>query len=187
MHRLFRKEEILTIPNLLSIVRLLLIPLIVWLYVTLERPYLAVGAIVLSGLTDILDGYIARHYDMVSDFGKILDPIADKLTQLALIICLSSRYSTINYLLALFVVKEIIMAISGWMVIRKKDSVHSSQWFGKATTALLYATVVLLFLFPELPAVWANALFVLCGGMILLTMVKYLLYYRSLFNTELPE
>lgn len=184
MHRLFKKDEILTIPNLLSVVRLLLIPLIVWLYVAKEQPFAAVAVIVLSGLTDILDGYIARHWDMVSDFGKILDPIADKLTQFALILCLTERYPTIGYLLALFVLKEIVMAVSGFLVIRKKDSVNSSQWFGKITTALLYATAVLLFLFPGIPQTWANGLFVLCGGMILLSMVKYLLFYRSLFTGE---
>lgn len=181
MHRLLRKDQILTIPNLLSFLRLLMIPVIVWLYVDREQPCLSVVVILLSALTDILDGYIARHFHMVSDFGKILDPIADKLTQFALIICLLERYRAIRYLLALFVGKEIIMAVSGVLVIRKKDSVNSSQWFGKATTALLYATVVVLFLFPGIPAVWANGLFVLCAGMILLSMVKYLLFYRSLF------
>lgn len=80
MHRVLRKDQILTIPNLLSIVRLCLIPLIIWLYCVKKDYTLAVIVILISGATDIVDGFIARHFNMVSDFGKILDPVADKLT-----------------------------------------------------------------------------------------------------------
>lgn len=184
MHRLFQKEQILTIPNLLSLIRLLLIPVILWLYLVKAEYVLAVAVIVLSGATDILDGYIARHYNMVSDLGKIIDPLADKLTQFSMIFCLYNRYRGIRYLLALFVVKEAIMAWFGWLAIRKKDSVNSAQWFGKATTVALYATMVILFLFPTIPAQYANGLFVLCGSLILLSLIKYLAFYRKLFAGE---
>lgn len=92
MHRIFKKDQILTIPNLLSVVRLLLIPVIVWLYCGKQEYTAAVVVILLSGITDIADGIIARKYHMVSDFGKILDPIADKLTQAAIILCLTYNY-----------------------------------------------------------------------------------------------
>ena len=86
MHRILRKDQIFTIPNLLSIIRLILIPIIVWLYCEKQNYNAAVAVIVVSGATDITDGFIARHFNMVSDFGKILDPVADKLTQAAVII-----------------------------------------------------------------------------------------------------
>lgn len=181
MHRLFKKEEVLTIPNLLSLVRLLLIVPIVWLYVGKEQYMASLGFILLSGATDVLDGYIARHFHMISDLGKILDPLADKLTQFAMILCLHSRYPGILYLLVLFVVKELIMAFCGWMALHKKDSVNSSQWFGKAATVTLYATMALLFVLPEVSQAWANLLFLVCGGMSMLSLVKYLLFYRTLF------
>ena len=76
----------------LSVVRLLLIPVIVWLYCGKQEYTAAVVVILLSGITDIADGIIARKYHMVSDFGKILDPIADKLTQAAIILCLTYNY-----------------------------------------------------------------------------------------------
>lgn len=187
MHRLFKKEQVLTIPNLLSLVRLLLIPLISWLYIAREEYVPAVAVIVLSGATDVLDGYIARHYDMVSDLGKIIDPIADKLTQVAMILCLYNRYRTVRYLLGLFIIKEVIMAIFGWLAIRKKDSVNSAQWFGKVTTVALYGSMVILFLFPTIPEVYANGLFLLCAGLILLSLVKYLAFYRKLFAGEVAS
>ena len=85
-----QKKEIFTIPNLLSLFRLCLIPLIVYEYCSVQNTTLAVLFIALSALTDVLDGKIARRFNMVSDVGKVLDPIADKLTQAALIICLIS-------------------------------------------------------------------------------------------------
>ena len=87
MHRVFQKEQILTIPNLLSLVRIGLIPVIIWLYCVKKEYTLAVAVIFLSGVTDIVDGWIARHFNMVSDFGKILDPLADKLLVCSALIC----------------------------------------------------------------------------------------------------
>ena len=84
MKKRFSKKEIYTIPNAMSLFRLCLIPFIVYLYWR-QKEYAAVGLIVLSGATDIADGIVARRFHMVSDFGKILDPIADKLTQGAMV------------------------------------------------------------------------------------------------------
>lgn len=180
MHRVLKKDQILTIPNLLSVVRLLLIPLIVWLYCGKQEYYGAAAVIALSGITDIADGIIARKFHMVSDFGKILDPVADKLTQAALIACLISKYDWMLPLLILFAAKEITMGISGLVVIRKKDVVNSAQWFGKLTTVVLYAVMIILFLFPCVPALAANGMILVCAAAILLSMVKYLLFYKTL-------
>ena len=121
MHRIFKKNDILTIPNLLSTVRLALIPLIVWLYCGAENYGAAVAMILLSGLTDVVDGMIARRFNMVSDFGKILDPVADKLTQAALLICLLFTHKLMWALIVLFTVREITMVIMGMIVIKKSD------------------------------------------------------------------
>ena len=81
------KNKILTIPNLLSLFRLCLIPVFMWLY-CVEKNYLWTGIIlIISGLTDTVDGFVARHFNMISDLGKILDPVADKLTQAAMLFC----------------------------------------------------------------------------------------------------
>lgn len=182
MHRILKKDQILTIPNLLSLVRLALIPLIVWLYCVKREYLMAVVVVIISGATDIIDGYIARKFDMISDFGKILDPIADKLTQGALIICLLKRYDWMRWLLVLFAAKEIIMGISGLVVIKKKDVVNSAQWFGKLTTVVIYGVMILLFLFPGLSEALANAMIALCAAVIILSLAKYLLFYKRLFS-----
>ena len=87
-----KKENILTIPNLLSLIRILLIPFIIWLYCARKAYLCTIIVIALSGFTDIIDGKIARKFNMVSDVGKVLDPVADKLTQATLVICLIARY-----------------------------------------------------------------------------------------------
>lgn len=103
MKKKLNKDEILTIPNGLSFLRLLLTSLIVWLYCGGGEEYGATTAVIaVFALTDIIDGKIARKFNMVSDVGKVLDPIADKLTQAALVICLLSRYPWMGALLILF-------------------------------------------------------------------------------------
>ena len=184
MHRVFHKNQVLTIPNLLSVVRLLLIPVILWLYIGLQNNYAAIAVIVISGLTDILDGIIARKFNMVSDFGKILDPIADKLTQGSLILCLTVTYDWMKWLIVLFAAKEFVMLIMGYLVIRMKDSINSSQWHGKLSTVLLYATMILLILFPGLPLSVVNTLIVVCAVVIVMSLILYTRFYIQLFRTE---
>lgn len=184
MHRLFKKNQILTIPNLLSLIRLLMIPVIIWLYCEKEDYLAAAIMTVLSGLTDIADGIIARKFHLVSDLGKILDPIADKLTQAALIFCLISKFEWMLWLFIFFTVKEITMGISGLIVIKKKDVVNSSQWFGKLATVVLYAVMILLFLFPGISTAWANAMILLCAAVLLLSMVKYLTFHCKLLRSK---
>ena len=86
------ENRVLTIPNLLSFFRLCLIPVIIWLYCVREDSLGTAAVLALSGLTDVVDGRIARRFHMVSSFGKALDPVADKLTQIAMLFCLVSRF-----------------------------------------------------------------------------------------------
>lgn len=183
MDNLFRKGQVFTLPNLLSLLRLLMIPLIVMLYRS-GKFAAAAGMVVISGLTDVADGIIAREFGLVSDLGKILDPVADKLTQAALIFCLISRYDRMRWLLVLFAVKEIVMVISGIAVIRKKDMVNSAQWFGKLATFVIYAVMFLLFLFPGIPERAADGMILGCIAVILLSWTKYLAFYRRLLRPK---
>ena len=101
------KKEVFTIPNILSLFRIALIPVYVKIYLNATDPheYFISGSILaVSCLTDLIDGKIARRFHMISTLGKILDPVADKLTQLALTMCLSIRYPTLRFVLLLFVV-----------------------------------------------------------------------------------
>lgn len=184
MHRIFKKEQILTIPNLLTLVRLVLIPLIIWLYCVRHEYGTAAAVIILSGITDIADGFIARRFNMVSDFGKIVDPIADKLTQAAVIICLTVKYKLMYGIIAVFAVKEIIMSICGLIAIKKNDCVNSAKWYGKANTVLLYTVMTVLIFFPDVPSAAANVMIIACGCMMIVSLVMYMRFYFRLFRQE---
>lgn len=183
MYRVLKKDQILTIPNFLSFVRIVLIPIIVWLYCE-QQNYSAVAVIVLSGLTDIADGIIARKFNMVSDFGKILDPIADKLTQAALIICLVTRYKLMTPLVIEFAIRELIMLILGYLAIKKKDKVNSSQWFGKLTTVMMYTVMSLLILFPGIPLWCVNIMIGICGITMLASFIMYARFYKRFLSEQ---
>ena len=176
------KEQILTIPNLLSLIRIIMIPFIVWAYLGLENEYLVLGLIILSALTDIVDGFIARRFHMVSDFGKILDPIADKLTQGTVLICLALEYKLIRILIIIFAVKELIMGVMGAITLKKYGEVNSAKWYGKVTTTLLYAVMMCLVIFPNIGEVVSNILICICIAVVILSLLLYMNFYRGVWK-----
>ena len=180
-----QKKEIFTIPNLLSLFRLCLIPLIVYEYCSVQNTTLAVLFIALSALTDVLDGKIARRFNMVSDVGKVLDPIADKLTQAALIICLISRYKWALGLVILFAVREVIVGTLGYFTLTQTHCVNSAKWYGKATTVIIYTVMMVLILFPGISENTANILLAICAAAILFACVMYCRFYRDFLAEKL--
>ena len=184
MKRLFNKNEILTIPNLLSVFRLVLLPLIVWLY-SVEHNYMAaIAVLVLSGLTDIADGFIARKFNMISDLGKILDPIADKVTQGILLICLGIEHKIIFLLVGVFALKEFLMLFLGYIIMKRKDSVNGAKWYGKLNTVIIYSTIVLMLLIPDLPESAISIMAVVCIAMIVVSFVMYARFYQGILNSK---
>lgn len=168
------KTKILTIPNLLSLLRLLMIPLFIWLYLHGHKGWTA-AVLLLSGLTDVVDGFIARHFNQVSDIGKALDPVADKLTQAAMLLCLMAYYPMMLAPFCLLAVKEVFAGVSGLIVIRRTGIVPGAEWHGKVTTLLLYGMMILHVVRQEIPAWLSNTL---NGGCITMMLVSMVLYAR---------
>ncbi len=166
-------RKILTIPNLLSFFRIILIPIFVWSYIGKKNYTLTAVLLLLSGITDTLDGYIARHFNMISDLGKVLDPIADKLTQAAMLFCLVTRFHLMLIPLIAMFVKELYMAISGCLIIKKTGVVLWADWHGKIATILLYAMMILHVLWQNIPAVISNLSIIICTVMILVSFCCY--------------
>ena len=164
-----KKNRIFTVPNLLSLLRLAMIPLLLWLYLKKQEYLLTAVVVVLSGATDIIDGIIARKYDLVSDLGKALDPIADKLTQIAMLYCLATSFPEIQILLVLLVLKEVITGIMSLISIGRTGKVEGAQWHGKVTTVLLYAIII----DRIVPWLFSAVLTVACIGMMVFSMVMY--------------
>ena len=169
------QKKILTIPNLLSLLRLAMIPLLVWLYIFQQEYGWTAIVLLLSGITDIVDGQIARRCNMVSDFGKFLDPIADKLTQLAMLACLVTRFPMMRVPMFLLIFKEIVSGLMGVFAARKTGVVFSSEWHGKATTVLLYLTITVHLLWINIPVYVTSGLTTLCTMMMLVSGILYLI------------
>lgn len=176
------KNQILTIPNLLSLFRIILIPFIVWAYLGLDNNYVAIALIILSGATDIVDGFIARRFHMLSDVGKILDPIADKLTQGTVIICLTLKYAWMRALIVVFILKEVAMGILGLITLKKVGEVNGAKWYGKANTVLLYVVMGVLVLFPQINGTVANVMIFACFVSLVLSLLMYIRFYRKIWK-----
>ncbi len=147
------KKDILTIPNLLSLFRLVLIPVYVIIYLNARDNtdyFLAAAILAVSCLTDLIDGKIARHFNMISTLGKILDPLADKATQFTLILCLSVSYPVLWALVALFVVKEGFQLVAGGINFRKGIMLKGALISGKICTTVLFLSLILMVLLPDL-------------------------------------
>lgn len=175
------RREAFSIPNLLSYFRLLLIPLFVMLYLR-EDFTAALITLAASGLSDVLDGRIARKFNMVTDLGKVLDPVADKLTQCAMMFCVAMRYPAMWWLLGIHVVKELIMIVMGCYVLKKTDTVNSAIWVGKLCTGVIYAVMMLHVIDPYLPQAASVAMTIVCAGLILLSLVVYTMRYVKILG-----
>lgn len=167
------QKKIITIPNLLSLFRLCLIPVIVWLYCFKKNYPATTLVLALSGITDIVDGIIARRFHMVSDFGKAFDPIADKLTQIAMLMCLLTRFPCMLLPLVILIIKEIFAAVTNLMAIHKTGNVLGADWHGKVTTVLLYATMLIHLIWYQIPALASGLLIGCCTVMMLVSAVLY--------------
>ena len=136
-------DQVFTIPNILSFFRLLLIPLIVFLYVGKELYGWTLVVLIISLVTDIIDGLVARKLNMVTDFGKFIDPVADKLTQLAVLFCLVTRFPLMWIPISIMLLKEILQFALRFVVFRYTGEVHSAEWHGKVATFLIYVMMSL--------------------------------------------
>lgn len=143
-----------TIPNLLTLIRILLVPVFAVLF---YRGYYiaAVAVLVVSGLTDTFDGKIARRFNQISDLGKVLDPVADKLTQITLAILLFIKFRgsskdtlvAFSWIFLVFLIKEAIMVIGGAALLALNLRPSPAESFGKIATFAFYAVMTILIAF----------------------------------------
>ena len=147
------KKDLFTIPNLLSLFRLVLIPVYIVIYLQADSAadyYIAAGILAVSCLTDLIDGKIARHFNMISNTGKILDPLADKATQFTLIVCLTIKHPVLLILVALFVVKEGFQLVAGFMILRRGKILSGALLSGKICTTVLFISLILMVMIPQM-------------------------------------
>ena len=176
--------QIFSLPNILSYIRILMIPIIIVCYLSLSLPVTAAILVIASGFTDVLDGFIARKFHMVTDFGKLVDPIADKLTQAALICGLVPQYLVVVGLVVLMAVKELLLLKWGLKAFHEREKVNSSKWFGKLCSLFIYLSLFVLFLRPIIlfPEFVAYILIGLCVVFVVISTILYGMFYKKFFK-----
>jgi len=167
------QNKIITIPNILSFFRICLIPVIIWLYNVKQDYIWTLFILLLSAVTDIVDGIIARKCNMISDFGKAFDPVADKLTQMAMLFCLVSRFPHMMIPFVLLVVKEIFTGITALITIKRTNTVKGAVWHGKLTTVALYSMMSIHLLWYNIPRTVSLILVGICIGIMLMSFILY--------------
>lgn len=172
-------HRILTVPNLLSFFRILLIPVIICLYFK-DQYWWAFGLLVLSGATDVVDGWIARTFHVVSDFGKAIDPVADKLTQIALLLCLMPMKYW--WMVAILITKEASIGILTLIALRRTHSVYSAGWYGKICTVVIYLSMFVLILWRDADPTFVLVDAIVCSALIALAFVLYLIRYTAILR-----
>lgn len=146
-----KNSKFFTIPNILTLIRISLIPFLVILFFNYytEKPYISAIIYIAAAGTDLLDGIIARRYNMMSDAGKVLDPLADKLFLNIMLLCFVIKGAgiIITSLLIINVIKEIYMVVAG-MLLYKRKYIMSSKFIGKAAAFVFNVGIIIYFFIP---------------------------------------
>lgn len=174
------KKEIFTIPNLLSFFRLILIPvyMIIYLKASEISDYIIAGVILaFSCLTDMIDGKIARKFNMITTFGKFLDPLADKLTQFSLLLCLAIRYDVLWSVFALFVLKELFQLFAGIITAKHGYILKGALFTGKVCTTVLFSSLVIMVFFPNIGATAIDVIAMIDGVFLMVAFGDYFITY----------
>jgi len=176
------------IPNLLSLFRLALVPVFVVVYFSgLENATVYAALIyALACFTDVLDGYIARKYQMTSDLGKILDPLGDKMITLAVLICITVDQIIPFWAVIVYAAKELLMALGGLVLHKRAGNIPKSNVLGKVATAIFFVVCSILMLFPEIPGNIASILICVAIGGMLVAFGGYLATFLSMIRRDDP-
>ena len=137
------KSKLKHIPNVLSIIRILFVFVFIYLVFAGDDLFAAIIVFLAAGATDVVDGFLARRYNWITNLGKLLDPFADKLMQCTVLVCLCLKKIIPLWVVIPFFVKEVSTLLIGLIVIKRRNVVVVSKWYGKAAVCLFYATVVI--------------------------------------------
>ena len=182
----------MTTASKITLVRIAMIPFF-FAAMLMDFKYHEIVSLVIfavASLTDGIDGYIARHFNQITPLGQMLDPLADKLTQGAVAICMAIRYPILIPVLIIFVVKEFSMIVAACVLLKKKKNPGPSKWYGKAATVMFYITFILI-VAQEILQMQNNTLvivlLVLTAVMMLYALLRYFLVFLRVLRSDDPK
>lgn len=180
----------MNLPNLLSVFRLCLVPVFILVYFSNLRNSGIIAVIVygVAALSDVLDGKIARKYNMTSTLGKILDPLGDKLMTFAVLICITVDKIVPLWAILVFVIKESLMGIGGLVLYRKIADMPPSNYFGKCSTIVFFAVcVILIILKRSISSLVATIMISIALAVTLIAFFSYVLKFAQTISSGKPK
>lgn len=181
-----RKEDLFKIPNILCYIRILLVPFFVYLYLS-DYYWQSALVLIAATLTDVADGYIARHFDMITDWGKFIDPVADKLMQFSMLVVVAFRQPLILIIIIEYILKEVILLIVGLFIYHKGFNLNGANWAGKLCTIVFDTTMFLLIFFPNLPKSTIIGFICLVSVFLVIAFFSYLSAYIKLYKEQIKN
>lgn len=180
-----KREDFYKVPNILSYIRILLVPLYIFCFINANKPIdylLSVLIVVVSALTDFLDGIIARKYNIITDLGKIIDPVADKLMQAAMLFTVTLKFQMILPLVILFIIKEIVSFLVSAFLYKKGKHLNGAIWCGKVCTVVLYLVMLIFIAVPNLFSPLIYLLIFIASFFMLISFIFYMVEYKKLYS-----
>lgn len=176
------RSQIKTVPNMLSLLRLFLALLFWGVGNSLDfigKQPIMLGMLIVAGITDFLDGWIARKCNMASEFGKVLDPVANKAIQGVLLLYLVGKYPLIQMMIVLFLIKELSIFIVGSKIMIMTGKHEDAKWYGKVSTIIFYVVMAVLIAVPKIPLEIANGMLSVCSVFLAVSFIKCINDYLS--------
>ncbi len=183
----------MNLPNILTIARLFMVPCFVLCYVKGSEQTMTNGVLfaavlfIAAALTDILDGYLARKYNQITDFGKLADPLADKMMQIAAVVCLAVYNRISAWICYVFIAKELLMLFGSARLLKRFKFVVYSKWSGKIATVVLFICIVLIMLYPQIGKTTASVMMTVCIVFTLLALFNYLQMYLNVKENRMNK
>lgn len=180
--KVFSESFVNSLPNILSVFRIIIIPFFIFFYAK-NMYILALATLVISGCTDTLDGTIARRFNSITELGKVLDPLADKLTQLAIGIMISIRYPFVAPMIAILVIKEVCMITFSYRLLKLGANPIAALWWGKIATAVFYVVTCFIVAFGHyiVGNTVGNIVLIVLTGITTVLMIFAFIKYIPLF------
>lgn len=176
-----RREDLLKIPNLLCYLRILLVPLFIAMFMD-KHYYISALIVIIASATDILDGYIARNFNMITDWGKFIDPVADKLMQMSMLVVTIIKIPQVLIIVFIFVIKEIIMLIIGIYLYKKDTNLNGSIKAGKLCTVVMDLVLLYFIAAPQVPDPVIYVLILIVVSFLIFSFISYMMEYKKLFK-----
>ncbi len=177
----------INVPNILSLIRIfLIVPFLI--FISKGKYILAGEILILSGISDFLDGFIARKFNQKSQLGKMLDPAADKLTLMAVMISVGMKFHEVIPFMIILVLKELLMIVASIFLLKQKKFPTGAKWYGKIATVAFYVSVIII---VSLKAIWSIEsielnifLMAITALLMIYALVKYFRIFLLMIKTK---